>query len=197
MKKYYLLFLLATLFISATTTTKYVGRTGHIHVESKSRYLDVIADNYQVYCELNPNSGAITIKGLTKSFEFKMGAIDRAFNSSRVNLGEYGKFNFTGSLMNLSEIDFTKEGRYNIDVKGDLEIGKYIRKTKASGTLYVKADGTIRTETDFEMKIEEESVETINKLMKEKLPSVISLDADQLGISRMIQLSLNVSLRPR
>ena len=197
-KNYMIGALILIISISATTLpSKYVSRTGHIHVESHSTYLDVIADNYQVYCEINPSSGLVKIKGLTKSFEFKLGAIDRAFNSDRFNLSEFAKFNFDGQVTNISSIRFEKPGSYPIIVDGNLMIGSYIRKTSAQGTLVVKNDGSLRTDTSFKIRIEEESVQTINKLMKQKLPSMIALDADKLGVSRDIQLELNASFKPR
>lgn len=191
--------LILTLFlnISATVPSKFVSRTGHVHVESHSRFIDVIADNYQVYCEFVPASGKVLIRGLTKSFEFKMGALDRAFNSDRVNMNEFSKFRYDGTVSNLSQIDFTRRGRYPVEVKGTLYVGNFKRITNATGQLYVQDDGTIRVDTSFGIRIEEESVQTINRLMKEKLPSLISLDADKLGISRDIQLELKANFRPR
>lgn len=198
MKNYLIAAFILVVTISATTLpSKYVSRTGHIHVESHSTYLDVVADNYQVYCEINPNTGLVKIKGLTKSFEFKLGAIDRAFNSDRFNLSEFAKFNFDGQVTNMTSIKFDKPGSYPIQVDGNLMIGSYIRKTSARGTLVVKNDGSLRTDTSFKIRIEEESVQTINQLMKQKLPSMIALDADKLGVSRDIQLELNASFRPR
>ena len=198
MKKYFLFLLVACAFLlSADIPSKYVSRTGHIHVESHSRFLDVVADNYQVYCELDPSAGKVKIQGLIKSFEFKLGAIDRAFNSDKVNLDQYSKFSYEGQITDLTVINFTKSGSYPVTVNGTLYIGKYKRITKATGSLIVESDGTVRTDTSFGIRIEEESMQTINKMMKEKLPSIISLDADKLGVSRDIQLELNVSFRPR
>ena len=190
------------LLVIATVTAdlapaKYVGRTGHIHVESHSRYLDVIADNYQVYCEVQPASGAVIIKGLTKSFEFKLGALDRAFNSDRFSMANFAKFSYEGTITNPFSIKWDKPGRYPIQVEGFLHMGTYKRKTSARGTLHIKDDGSMRAETSFVMRIEEESMQTINRLMKEKLPSMVALDANNLGISRDIQLELKSNLRPR
>jgi len=177
--------------------SKYVSRTGHIHVESHSRYLDVVADNYQIYCEIIPTSGQVTIKGLTKSFEFKLGALDRAFNSDRFNMSDFAKFSFEGDIINMASIKWGKAGAYPIQVDGFLNMGTYKRKTSARGTLKVNADGTVRAETSFVMRIEEESMNAINRMMKEKLPSLVALDADKLGISRDIQLELKTNFRPR
>ena len=165
---------------------------------SQSKYLDVLADNYQVYCEIKPLEGKVFLKGLIKSFEFKTGALDQAFNSDKANLGEFSKFEFKGRIVRFRKfVKFDVPGVYPVDVKGVLTIGGYKRKTTAKGTIEVFADGTIRTNTAFDMVIEEASVEKINQLMKEKLPSLIALDADKLGISREIQLQLKATLKGR
>lgn len=196
-KIYYIFLFLSLFFLSFTPPSKYVSRTGHIHVESHSRFLDVVADNFQVYCEIQPSAGQVVARGLIKSFEFKMGALDRAFNSDRVNLSEFTKFRYEGSIANLAQINFDKPGNYPVRVNGVLYVGSYQRITSAQGVLRISSDGTLRAETSFLMRIEEESVETINRLMKEKLPSVIALDANKLGISRDIQLTLNANFRAR
>ncbi len=196
-KCYFILFLSTLTATSAVIPDKYVSRTGHLHVESHSRYLDVIADNYQVYCEMSPARGTVQIRGLMKSFEFKLGALDRAFNSDRVNMTQFSKFRFEGALTNPAAVNFNKPGSYPVEVNGTLIIGGYKRITQATGILKVLRDGTIRTDTSFSIRIEEESMETINRLMKEKLPSILALDADKLGIARDIELTLNASFRPR
>ena len=192
---------LLLLFVTATSIfsppSKYVSRTGHLHVESHSRYLDVVADNYQVYCEINPHSGQVVIKGLTKSFEFKLGALDRAFNSDRFNLTAFSKFAYDGSISNPSSISWDKPGSYSIQVEGFLKMGTYTRKTSAQGSITISPDGSMRAETSFVMRIEEESMKNINRMMREKLPSMVSLNANNLGISRDIQLELKTNMRPR
>ncbi len=189
---------LAAVFLSATLIpSKYTCRTGHIHIETSNRFTDIVADNYQVYSEFNPNTGDVKFTGLMKAFEFKMGALDQAFNSSRVDLSQFAKFNFEGSVKNFKGINFDKAGKYPATVDGFLYIGSYKRRTKANGTIEILPDGKMKTTANFRIKIEEASMNTINKLMKQKLPSVIALDTEKLGISRDIHLNLNANYRPR
>jgi len=112
-------------------------------------------------------------------------------------MAEFAKFSFTGSISNTHVINWDKVGSYPIQVEGFLDMGQYRRKTSAKGTIMVKADGSARAETSFVMQIEEESMNTINRMMREKLPSMVSLDANNLGISRDIQLELRTNMRPR
>jgi hypothetical protein len=185
------------LFTEVDVASKYTCRTAQIHIETSSRFMDVVADNYQVYTEVNPNTGKVIFQGLMKSFEFEMGALDRAFNSSSVDISQYSKFNFDGRITNLARIDFNSPGTYNVNVEGQLFIGSYIRKTSAQGSIKVLADGRLESVADFTIRIEEESMNTINELMRKKLPSVVSLDTDQLGISRDIKINLKANYRPR
>ena len=189
--------LIATLAISASIPGKYVSRTGHVHVESANRFKDIVADNYQVYSEVIPSTGEVTFTGLMKSFEFKLGALDQAFNSSRLDLSHYSKFKFVGELSNNQSIKWDQAGTYPAMVTGLLYIGSFKRKTAAQGNITVGNDGKIRADAAFTIVIEEESVKTINKMMKEKLPSVMALDVDKLGISRNINLTLTAAYRPR
>ena len=193
------LFFIISTFILADVdvASKYTCRTAQIHIETSSRFMDVTADNYQVYSEINPNSGEVTFQGLMKSFEFEMGALDRAFNSSTVDLSQYSKFNYEGRITNIAAIQFDRPGIYRVEVSGKLFMGSYIRKTSAQGTLKVLANGNLESESDFSIKIEEESMNTINDLMRKKLPSVIALDTDKLGISRDIRINLKANYRRR
>ncbi len=176
---------------------KYSCRTAQLHIETANRFMNVVADNYQVYSEINPISGEVTFKGLMKSFEFEMGVLDQAFNSSKIDLSQYSKFSYEGKLTKLKTINFNQPGTYKVTVNGFLYIGSYKRKTSATGMLTVMPDGNLITEADFSIRIEEESMNMINDLMKKKLPSIVALDSDKLGISRDIQINLKANFRPR
>ena len=193
-----LFFIISTfLFADAEVASKYTCRTAQIHIETSSRFMDVVADNYQVYSEVNPNSGEVIFQGLMKSFEFEMGALDQAFNRSTVDLSQYSKFSYEGSITNLSEINFDKPGKYKVDVKGNIFIGSYVRKTSAQGTMTVLSNGYLESIADFSIRIEEESMNTINELMRKRLPAVVAIDTDKLGISRDIKINLKANYRPK
>ena len=189
--------LILTICLGAYVPSKYVSRTGHIHVESSNRFKNIVADNYQVYCELIPGTGQVQFTGLMKSFEFQWGALDQAFNSKRLDLSQFSKFTFDGSLTNAMSIPWDKPGTYPAQVQGTLMLGGYTRITSATGNVVVLPDGKIKANANFTIKIEEESVNTINTMMKQKLPSVFALDVDKLGISRDIKLNLTANYRPR
>ena len=173
----------------------YRTRTGHIHVVAYSKMMDVDANNYQVAGTFNPNSGSIEFTALIKSFIFDLGMADRIINDERINVVEKPKVYYEGKINNLAEIDLNTPGEYVIHVSGTLHIWGMTRITGARGTLEVLKDGSLRTSAKFKMTIEEESMNKVNSLMKEYLPSVISVDANKLGISRDIYIDTNMTLK--
>lgn len=200
MRKISHLFFLTVVILFVTSwavPAKYTCRTGHIHVESYSRYLDVIADNYQIYSELNPKTGEVNFSGLLKGFRFEMGALDQAFNSNKVDVSNYNKFDFKGSIVNNTGINYARAGVYPAEVKGTLTMAGYKRITIAKGEVKVLSTGELEAAASFVLTIEDESMNTINRLMREKLPSVLSMDVNKLGISKDIQLKLKAKYRPK
>lgn len=190
------LFFVAVSASSVYAQGRYLTRTAHVHVHSSNNIKDVTADNYQVRSNINTHTGTIEFTGLLKSFEFTLGALDRAFNSSKVNVAGYPKFNFEGKIMHHKKIDFTKPGVYDIEVRGRLFLWDEKRFTVANGTLEVLADGSLRTESDFVMTIEEKNVDKINMLMGQKLPDIISIDMNTFGVSRDIHMQVKGVYKP-
>lgn len=170
-------------------------RTGHIHVNAYSKMMDVDANNYQVAGLFDPASGDIQFTALIKSFIFDLGMADRIINDERVNVVEKPKVFYEGKILNLDDIDLNTPGEYTIHVSGTLHIWGMTRITGARGSLEVLKDGSLKTSAKFKMTIEEESMNKVNDLMKEYLPSAISVDANKLGISRDVYIETNMTLK--
>lgn len=190
-----LLFLLFTVALTAQTT--YYTRTAHLHVKSSNKIKNIEADNYQVFSTFNTKTGALILEGLIKSFEFKIGAANRIFNSKQINVAQYPKIKYVGEVTNLSSINFSKPGTYRLDIKGTLYVWDEKRITPAQATIKVNADGTISAESSLFFMIEEKNVEKTNQLLKEKLPSIIDFDVNSLGISRKIYVDADMTFRPQ
>ena len=158
--------------------------------------MDVSADNYQVAASFNKDDGELEFTCLIKSFIFDLGLADRVINDERINVVAKPKVHYKGKVDNLGEIDFSSPGEYVIYVSGILYIWDMERVTGARGTLIVNKDGTIRASAKFKMTIEEESMNMVNELMKEHLPSAISVDANKLGISRDVYIESKMTMKP-
>ncbi len=187
--------LLVLFFTSQIVGQEYMTRTGHVNVESRNKFKDIIADNYQIISVLNAQSGSISFQGLIRSFEFKMGAIDRAVNSKNLNVSAHPKISFDGRVVNFKRIDFNKPGSYNVKVRGNLYIWDEKRVTVADGVVEVGKDGILKATSTFVMRIEEQSVNKLNDLMRKKLPDVLNINTNTLGISRDILINLDLTYK--
>lgn len=191
MKKYCIL-LIIIIGAFQVNAQKLSTRTAHIAVESSNNIHDIEADNYQVVSTLNTKTGEVQFIALLKSFEFKVGAINRVLNSRQLDVTQYPKIKFEGEVTNIENIDFSKPGEHNIDVDGTLFIWDEKRVTSATGLLTVNEDGTISGSSDFNIKIEEMNVDKINNIMKDKLPAILAIDVDRLGISRDVNIEVDM-----
>jgi len=158
MKKYTILtilFLAGVLSVSQIQAQKLATRTAHISVQSSNNFHDIEADNYQVVSTLDQQSGDVQFIALLKSFEFKVGALNRVMNTRTLDVTQHPKIKFEGNISNINTIDFSKPGDYTINVDGMLYIWDEKRKTKATGLLTVNEDGTVSGSSNFNIKIEE------------------------------------------
>ena len=176
---------------------KYVTRTAHVSVQSTNKVMDIEADNYQVASVLDINTGRVDFIGLLKSFEFKLGAADQLFNSKMVDVSKYPNIKFTGQIQDFQKINFTSPGTHTIEVKGNLYIWDEKRVTSAKGKITINADGSIKASSVFDMVIEDGSVNKVNDLMKEKLPSAMTIDVNKLGISKTIKVRCEMTYQKR
>lgn len=176
---------------------KYMTRTGHINVEAGNNIKDLVADNYQVASTLDGQTGKVNFTALIKSFEFQLGAVNRMFNSRQLNVSENPKIKYEGKVTNLSKINFNKPGTYPIEIEGTLYIWDEKRITPATGKVTVKEDGSLTGTADLMIFIEPQSVKKVNDLMRERLPSIVNIDVNTLGITRKILIKAEMDYQKR
>lgn len=191
------IFMLATLLFATTIafSQNYATRTAHINVKSANNVQNIVADNYQVACQLNAQTGQFKIIALIKSFEYQIGAVNRAMNTREINVTNYPKITYDGTVTNLNQINFSKPGTYPIKFKGVLYIWDEKRVTDANGTLTVLNDGTIEAKSNFNIAIKDVNTQKIDKIMREKLPVSLNLKPNMLGISKNIQIKADAKLK--
>jgi len=194
MKKVLILLCLVVTFYSSKAQN-YQTRTAHINIKSANKVQNIEADNYQVACQMNPQTGDFKIITLIKSFEYQIGAMNRVMNTRDINVTEYPKITYDGKIVNLKQVNFSKPGSYPVKFNGILYIWDEKRVTSADGTLIVKADGTIEGSSNFTIVIEDMNLKKIDTIMRQKLPVSLNLQPNALGISKNIQVKANAILK--
>jgi len=120
----------------------YKTKNGKISFFSDGQSEKIEAINNQASAALDATKGDLVFKVLMKSFEFEKALMQEHFNENYVESAKFPDATFKGKVINISEINFAKNGKYKAFVEGDMKIHGVTKKVKQNGSIEVK-DGKI------------------------------------------------------
>lgn len=147
------------LFTFSVQAQKYVTKNGHIKFYSATPVEDIEAHNHQVNSALDISNGQFIFKVLIKSFEFKKAMMQEHFNENYMESDKLPTAVFSGTIQNLSEIDFNKDALNDVQIKGKLTIHGVTLEIENKGSFEVKGNTIIAKSifyvkpSDYEIKI--------------------------------------------
>jgi hypothetical protein len=144
MKRYIFLLILACLAFTVNGQ-KYITKNGFIGFFGHTAIEDIRAENNQVASILDTSTGEFVFQVLIKSFHFERALMEEHFNENYMESDEFPKSSFKGKITNLASVDFIKNGTYEVNVVGDLNIHDVTNKISTKGTIEVSAGGIIAT----------------------------------------------------
>lgn len=179
-----LVFFLFVLFGSVNVyaqTSKYTTNSGHIWFFSDAPLEDITAHNKQVQVILDKSTGDMAFKVVMKNYLFDKAEMQKHFNEkSWLDTQTYPNSTFEGKITNLSEVDFGKDGVYNVSVTGKLTMKGVVKTITQKGTVEVKA-GKILLKSKFKIdvtqygvKIPADNVTKINKNIEINIDATLS-----------------------
>ncbi len=119
---------------------RFITKNGHIKFYSETPVETIEAHNQQVNSALDSQTGDFVFKVLMKSFEFEKALMQEHFNENYIESDKFPNATFKGKVMNLNEIDLTKNGEYTAIVDGELTIHGVTNKVKEKGIFVVEGD---------------------------------------------------------
>jgi polyisoprenoid-binding protein YceI len=140
MKKLKLLVVILIVTIASGYSQKYITKNGYIKFYSETPVEKIEAHNRAVNSALDVTTGDFVFKVLIKSFEFEKALMQEHFNENYLESDKFPDATFTGKITNLTAIDFTKDGKYEAEVEGDLKIHGEIKKVKEKATFEVSGE---------------------------------------------------------
>jgi polyisoprenoid-binding protein YceI len=140
MKRLSLLLLFMGLIFQANAQ-KYMTENGYIGFFSHTPVEDIKADNNQVAGILDASTGEMVFQVLIKSFHFEKALMEEHFNENYMESDKFPKSTFTGKIINLSAINFSKNGIYDVTVEGELSIHGVINKVTTKGSVEIVTGG--------------------------------------------------------
>jgi len=142
MKKTVLLAFTAFAFATATfAQDKLISKDGSINFFSTTPAEDISSNNYSLTSTLDPGTGDVVFSVPMQGFEFEKSLMQQHFNSKKfLNTKKYPKGKFVGKITNLSDIDFSKDGKYDANVSGELSIHGVTNQINEKGTITVEGE---------------------------------------------------------
>ena len=136
----------------------YVTRNGNVSFYSHTPLEDIKAQNNEAVSVLNAATGDIEFKIAIKSFHFQKMAMEEHFNNDDyMASGKYPKAGFKGKIANISSVNFSKDGSYNVTVSGDLTIRDVTKTVNSTGVITIK-NGAVTVTSTFTVKRKEYNV---------------------------------------
>jgi hypothetical protein len=140
MKRLTILFFLLSI-VFAVNAQKYMTKNGYIGFYSHTPMEDIKGDNNQVAGVLDISTGEMVFQALIKSFRFDRALMEEHFNENYMESDKFPKSGFKGKITNLSSVNFSKNGIYDVTVEGDLTIRDATNKISTKGTIEVVTGG--------------------------------------------------------
>jgi hypothetical protein len=147
MKRVLLLILFLNIVL-AVNAQKYMTKNGYIGFFSHTSMEDIKGDNNQVISAIDVSTGEIVFQAVIKSFHFDRALMEEHFNENYMESDKIPKSSFKGKITNLSSVNFSKNGTYDVTVEGDLTIHNVTNKINTKGTIEV-VNGEINANSKF------------------------------------------------
>lgn len=167
---------LILLITTANAQDRYFTKTGKIDFFSKAPLEDIEAKNKTVTAVLDTKTGAIQFEVQMKGFEFEKKLMQEHFNENYVESGKFPKATFKGSIANNSSVKYTKDGTYNVKVKGKMTIHGVTKDVEAPGTVKVSG-GKIDATSTFNIQLSDYNI-SIPSVVKDKVSNSIKITVD-------------------
>jgi hypothetical protein len=164
-------FLIAIFFSFQGICQNYITKTGFIGFYSKTPLEDIRGENNQVYAVLDPASHHMAFAVLLKGFIFPKELMQVHFNENYLESDKFPKATFSGSCS--GDMDLSKDGIYQVVVKGDLSLHGVTKTLETTGQLEVK-NGKITGSSAFKIKPEDYQI-TIPSIVREKIANEIDV----------------------
>jgi len=154
----------------------YLTKNGKISFFSKTDLENIDAVNNQVVSVITPQTGSIAFSVLINGFLFKKALMQEHFNENYMESAKYPKAGFKGTITDLSKVNFTTDGSYNITVTGDLSIHNVTNKITLPAVIIVKS-GKISASTSFKVKLDDYKI-SVPKIVESNISKTIEIKVD-------------------
>ena len=154
---------IAVLFLSISLSAQqYVDKKGMAHFFSAATVENIEATTHSAVCALNTSTKRVVAKIPVTSFVFPDKLMQEHFNENYLESDKYAYASLDGTIS--EPIDFTKDGTYDVTIKGTFDIHNVKVNKEVKGKLTIKNGVPVSALAKFDVKLADHKI---------KIPSLL------------------------
>lgn len=162
--------------ISLSAQDLYKATDGEISFFSEAPVENISAINKDVKALINAKNAEVAFIVTNVGFKFEKPLMEEHFNENYMESHKYKVSVFKGKIVD--EVDFTKDGTYEVTAKGALDIHGVTVEREIKGTLTI-SNGKINLTTGFDVALKDHKI---------KIPSVVVKN-----IAEVVKVTVNIN----
>ncbi len=162
--------------ISLSAQDLYKATDGEISFFSEAPVENISAINKDVKALINAKNAEVAFIVTNVGFKFEKPLMEEHFNENYMESHKYKVSVFKGKIVD--EVDFTKDGTYEVTAKGALDIHGVTVEREIKGTLTI-SNGKINLTTEFDVALKDHKI---------KIPSVVVKN-----IAEVVKVTVNIN----
>lgn len=152
---------------------KYFSKTGKISFYSDAPMEKIEAHNTTASTVLDIGTGNLEWAVLIQGFKFEKALMQEHFNENYMESETYPKAKFKGKIDNISSVNFKKDGDYNVNVSGQMEIHGVTKPVNATGVISVKGNN-LTAKSKFSIALADYGIE-IPKVVADNIAKTVDI----------------------
>lgn len=154
----------------------YKATDGEISFFSEAPVENISAINKDVKALINAKNNEVAFIVTNVGFKFEKPLMEEHFNENYMESHKYKVSVFKGKI--IDEVDFTKDGTYEVTAKGTLDIHGVTVEREIKGTLTI-SNGKINLTTEFDVALKDHKI---------KIPKVVVKN-----IAEVVKVTVNIN----
>lgn len=178
MKNLFLLTFVLFFINSSFAQDKYFTKNGIITFDATTSTSPekVSALNKSAACVLDTKTGNIQFSVLMQGFEFEQALMREHFHENYLESEKFPKAIYKGQISNPSLINYSKNGTYEVQVKGQMQMHGITKSLETKGKLIVN-NGKISVNANFNILLADYDV-LVPRLVGDKVGKTASIKVD-------------------
>lgn len=168
----YLILLLSAIAMSLPAQT-YTSKNGTAYFISRTDIINIDATNNSVASIIKKESGEMVAIALIKAFKFTLATAFDHFNEEYMESDKFPKAQFKGKIVELPDLDLSKDGVYEVTAEGDLTIHGITKPVKEKGKITVKG-GVLSGECSFTVLLDDYAIK-VPVVVKDRVSQKIEI----------------------